>query len=164
MSTNAAGSAEDQPSYNHKHDTTDIASVHTHRSDELTDEEREAAAEAERLKEPFRVFTTDSYKRLEREERDRKLKEETNNGEDEGRLVDGEIVFDEDQSEKLDRDPKLADGQPLPEKLGRFPKELVGVPLEEIDPYIKVKVRSTLHPWHTKSYPLSHPPMSDQPG
>ena len=55
--------------------------------------------------------------------------------------MDGEIVFDEDTSAKMDRDPKLADGMSLPEKMGRFPRELLGIPLEEIDPYIKDKVR-----------------------
>lgn len=117
----------------------DITSVHSHISDEPTEEEKEAAAEVERLKEPFRVFTRESFRRLEKRAHERKVKEE-NNEEDEGRLVDGEIVFDEDSTTKMDKDPKLADGQPLPEKMGRFPKELIGVPLEEIDPYIKVKV------------------------
>lgn len=120
-------------------DIHEVGSIHTHISDDLTEEERKQAEEAERLKEPFRIFTKDSLERLEREEKERQLKE-ANKDEDEGRLVDGEIVFDEDVTAKMDKNPKLADGQTLPENMGRFPKELLGVPIEEIDPYIKVKV------------------------
>lgn len=119
----------------------DVASIHSRFSgDQMTEEEQLAAEEEERLKEPFRVFNKDSYKRLVDKEKARKLKEESKE-EEEGRLVDGEIVFDEESGPKQDRDPKLADGQALPEKMGRFPKELLGIPLEEIDPYIKDKVR-----------------------
>lgn len=128
----------------HPAGAVDITSIHSHISDELTDEEREAAEEAERLKEPFRIFDKESYKRLEKREHERKVRVE-NNEEEEARLVDGEIVFDEDGTAKQDKDPKLADGQTLPEKMGRFPKELLGVPLEEIDPYIKVKVTYYLY-------------------
>ena len=119
----------------------DVTSIHSHISgDGMTDEERAAAEEAERLKEPFRIFDQNSYRRLVEREKSEKLKKE-NTEEEEGRLVDGEIVFDEDTSAKIDRDPKLADGMSLPEKMGRFPRELLGIPLEEIDPYIKDKVR-----------------------
>jgi len=119
----------------------DVASIHSHISQEKTEEELRAEEEALRLKEPFRVFNQDSYRRLVEREAARKLKEE-NAKEEEGRLVDGQIVFDEEVEVKQDRDPKLADGMSLPEKMGRFPKELLGVPLEEIDPYIKEKVTS----------------------
>ena len=118
----------------------DVASIHSHISgDQITEEERLAAEEEERLKVPFRVFTKESYIRLLEKERERKIREERKE-EEEGRLVDGEIVFDESTEDKQDRDPKLADGMTLPEKLGRFPKELIGAPLEEIDPFIKDKV------------------------
>lgn len=121
-------------------DPVDVTSIHSHISGgELTEDEKAAAAEAERLKEPFRIFDRASYRRLIEREKAQKLKEETNE-EEEGRLVDGEIVFDEDTSAQQDRDPKLADGMSLPEKLGRFPRELLGMPLEEIDPFIKDKV------------------------
>lgn len=119
----------------------DVASIHSHISGEpMTEEEKLAAEEAERLKTPFRIFDKDSYRRLVEKEKERKLKEDDKE-EEEGRLVDGEIVFDEEPGNKQDRDPKLADGMALPENMGRFPKELVGIPLEEIDPYIKDKVR-----------------------
>lgn len=119
----------------------DVASIHSHFSaNQMTEEERLEAEEQERLKEPFRMFNKDSYRRLVEKEKERKLKEE-NKQEEEGRLVDGEIVFEEESSSRPDRDAKLADGMTLPEKMGRFPKELVGVPLEDIDPYIKDKVR-----------------------
>ena len=91
----------------------------------------------------FNEFNKESYERILEKELERKRKTEVKrDGDEEGRLVDGEIVFDdvEDESEKITADPKLADGQPLPEKLGRFPKELDGVPLEEIDPHIEEKV------------------------
>lgn len=121
-------------------DGLDVTSIHSHISGEQTEAERLAAEEEERLKNPFREFNKDSYRRLLEKEHARRIKEEKNE-EEEGRLVDGEIVFEESASTKQDRDPKLADGQSLPEKLGRFPKELLGMPLEEIDPYIKEKVR-----------------------
>lgn len=117
----------------------DVASIHSHFSDQLTEEEKLAAEEAERLKVPFRVFDKDSFRRLVEKDKARKLREE-NKEEEEGRLVDGEIVFDEGTENKQERDPKLADGMSLPESMGRFPRELSGVPLEEIDPYIKDKV------------------------
>lgn len=107
--------------------------------------------EPEGVERIFHEFTQESYARLVAKEIERKRKQERKGDEDnEGRLVDGEIVFDydtEDHSLKITRDPKLADGQPLPEKLGRFPKELDGVPLEEIDPHIEEKVskRKLLH-------------------
>lgn len=120
----------------------EVTSIHSHLSGDegMTDEERAAAEEAERLKEPFRLFDQNSYRRLVEREKAQKLKEQSNE-EEEGRLVDGEIVFDEDTNSKIDKDPKLADGMSLPEKLGRFPREYLGMPLEEIDPYIKEKVR-----------------------
>lgn len=93
----------------------------------------------------FREFTKESYDRLLEKELERKLKVNVQKeGDSEGRLVDGEIVFDdvEEASAKSIKDPKLADGQPLPEKLGRFPKELDGVPIEELDPAIEDKVCS----------------------
>lgn len=94
----------------------------------------------------FRPFTKKSYEKLLRKEQEHKTAKKKNTDSDEGRLVDGEIVFDndEDDTPKMTRDPKLVDGQTLPEKLGRFPKELEGIPLEEIDPYITHKVGGTV--------------------
>lgn len=96
----------------------------------------------------FHEFTRESYDKLIVAELERKQQEETRQvSKEEAHLVDGEIVFDdvEDDTPKIARDPKLADGQPLPEKLGRFPRELDGLPLEEIDPHIQEKVKLMLN-------------------
>lgn len=103
----------------------------------------------------FRPFTKKSYERLLLEERERECREKKKSDGDEGRLVDGEIVFDNTDEDKpvMTRDPKLVDGQTLPEKLGRFPKELEGIPLDEIDPYITHKVSARLvHSYCTSTY------------
>jgi len=106
--------------------------------DKLSNKEEE-----EDLSATFRPFTKQSFYRLCQREQQEKLKASNKRDVEEGRLVDGEIVFDDldDDADKITRDPKLAEGQALPEKLGHFPKELEGVPIEEIDPHIKDKVR-----------------------
>ena len=51
----------------------------------------------------------------------------------EAKLVDGQLVMD--RAEKLDNDPKLAEGKVLPKTVAdNFPKDLMGVPIEEVDP------------------------------
>jgi len=120
-------------------DETDEADAPGENENQQTDGDKETA-EGNKL---FNIFTKDSYQRLLDRELEHKLKEaQKKNSDNEGRLVDGEIVFDDldNDSEKSSHDPKLADGQPLPEKLGRFPKELEGTPLEEIDANIEEKV------------------------
>lgn len=91
----------------------------------------------------FTKFTKQSYKRLlEKEEEERKKAEEKAANPQEAKLVDGELKFDdEDEKDKLEKDPLLVEGNVLPEDLGAdFPKELYGKPIEEIDPYLKEKV------------------------
>lgn len=90
----------------------------------------------------FRPFTKESYRKLVDRDIKRKLEEQRNPDGDEGRLVDGEIVFSDvaDDKPRIKYDSKLVDGQPLPEKLGRMPREMEGVALEEIDPNIMEKV------------------------
>jgi hypothetical protein len=94
----------------------------------------------------FRKFTPRSYRKLlKRAEEDKKKTEEKKNEIHEGRLVDGELKFDntDDDEEKLERDPGLFEGGALPSYLSEdFPTELFRYPLEEIDPAIKDKVRA----------------------
>ncbi len=64
---------------------------------------------------------------------------------DEGRLVDGELKFgdgtDEDE-EAQGRDPSLVEGGYLTQDLAdEIPNELLGKPLDEIDPNLHDKVR-----------------------
>ncbi|KAI0225114.1 hypothetical protein LSAT2_023983, partial [Lamellibrachia satsuma] len=92
----------------------------------------------------FRPFTVDSYRRLlEREaEQAKKQVEKIPDQFQEGRLVDGELKFGEAESEeeKAEHDPDLVEGRGIPERLGEVPLELIGKPLEEIDPHIQDKV------------------------
>lgn len=112
----------------------------------MEDDSAEKADEEEEAEGIFREFTEQSYEQLIIKELERLRKEETRHvNKEEAHLVDGEIVFDDvdEEAPKITRDPKLADGQPLPEKLGRFPRELDGIALEEIDPNIQEKVNNT---------------------
>lgn len=91
----------------------------------------------------FRIFTPDSYIRLcQREEEERRKEAERRDQPTEGRLVDGELIFnEEDEGEKIENDPDLLEGNALPTHLAEvFPKELFSQPIEEIDEYIKDKV------------------------
>jgi len=121
---------------NGSHHAAELESVHSGHGSQNSDNEEED----ESSKETFRKFTKQSYIKLIERENEQKRKE-ANNGEDEGRLVDGEIVFDDDGETAPEKDPKLAEGQCLPENMGRFPRDLLSIPLEEIDPNIKDKVR-----------------------
>lgn len=104
--------------------------------------ELETEEEEQGQRRVFRLFTRESYKKLIKRDLDRKEKQRREPKGDEGKLVDGEIVFNEveDNLLRVKPDPKLVDGQPLPEKLGRMPREMEGVALEEIDPNIMEKV------------------------
>ena len=92
----------------------------------------------------FAPFTPQSFENiLIREAEDKRKAEEKKNAPQEGRLVDGELKFGDDDEEgdgepKWDRDPALVEGCVLPESLGKPPKHLL---LEEIDPVLKEKVR-----------------------
>lgn len=94
--------------------------------------------------EGYRKFTKDSWDRLLiREQEDLKRQAERKDKPSEGKLVDGEIKFDTDENDEdnIERDSELVEGQVLPEsRLGEFPDELLGAPIEEIDKYIKDKV------------------------
>lgn len=94
----------------------------------------------------FRPFTEDSYQRLLLKEAKLKAVElEKKNKVKEGRLVDGELKWDDDEEEERPkRDQNLIEGNNLSDDLDvAFPKELVGKPIEEIDPYLNDKVRIT---------------------
>ncbi|KAK2154498.1 hypothetical protein LSH36_267g03088 [Paralvinella palmiformis] len=106
----------------------------------------------------FKAFTTSSYERLLiREKEDRERAEERKNNVNEGRLVDGELKFDdgeEGEDEKAEPDPALKEGGPLPSSLDEeFPKKLLRKPIEEIDPAVRDKVchRSYLTPMNALS-------------
>ena len=91
----------------------------------------------------FKIFNKKSYAELLRGEREyKRIEKKRKDFPMEGRLVDGELIFDDDGDEnKNDRDPTLVAGNTLPLSMEEdFPPELLGTPLEEIDHYIKDKV------------------------
>ena len=91
----------------------------------------------------FRRFTKTSYDLLlERTAEDRRLDEENKDKVDEGRLVDGKLVFETDV--RAPHDPDLADGNALPQYFDEISKELMGTPLEDIDPNIRDMVGKTV--------------------
>ena len=93
----------------------------------------------------YRIFTPRSYEiLLEKEAAEKKRLEEQKNNMQEGRLVDGQLKFgdeDEEEGEKLENDPLLANGSYLNEEIyGQIPLDLCNQPIEEIDPYLKEQV------------------------
>ena len=96
---------------------------------------------------PFRLFTPESYERLLiKEEEEKRTALEKKNRPAEGRLVDGELKFDDEEEEgpPMERDPMLMEGNSLPEHLAEiFPPEYYTKPIEDVDQYIKAKVRSS---------------------
>lgn len=118
----------------------EVTITHIDHQEDKTEQHEEESSEG--VHKTFRPFTKESYERLVQADIQKRFKENKKANGDEGRLVDGEIVFDEVEDDLVKKcDPKLADSQPLPEKLGRIPKDLEGIALEEIDPHIKDKVR-----------------------
>jgi hypothetical protein len=95
-------------------------------------------------------FTKESMTKVIQKEEDEKKKAlERLNKPKEGRLVDGELRFDDEDDDgsdvNLDKDPALVEGNVLPETdYGSCPKDLLGKPLEEIDRFIKVRVSHPL--------------------
>ncbi len=92
----------------------------------------------------FQLFTPESYQKLLTREAEDLKKSLQKRNPAEGRLVDGELKFDEEEDEglHLERDPLLVEGNWLPEHLDTiFPTELYNKPIEEVDQYIKAKVR-----------------------
>ena len=95
----------------------------------------------------FRPFTRDSYRRLLAREAEQ-AKHQVEKIPDqfhEGRLVDGQLKFGEqdNEEEKIERDPDLVEGKGIPERLGELPPELLGKAIEEIDPHLQDKVSGT---------------------
>jgi len=90
----------------------------------------------------FRLYTENSWKNQLKKEEDARIKEEKNDGKAEAHLVDGELQFEDDEEEaRKERDPKLMEGNVLPDEYGDiFRSDYYGKPLEEIDKYIKDKV------------------------
>ena len=98
---------------------------------------------------PFRLFTPESYERLLiREEEEKRTALEKKNRPAEGRLVDGELKFDDEEEDgpPMERDPMLMEGNSLPEHLAEiFPPEYYTKPIEDVDQYIKAKVSSNFY-------------------
>lgn len=93
----------------------------------------------------YKIFTPKSYERLLLQEaEERKRLEDAKNNMQEGRLVDGQLKFgndDQDDEEKKDKDPWLANGMYLNEsEYGSIPPHLCNKPIEEIDKYLKEQV------------------------
>ncbi|KAI0214315.1 hypothetical protein LSAT2_000594, partial [Lamellibrachia satsuma] len=85
----------------------------------------------------FRLFTKESLTKIERriaeeaaaKEAAKALQEET-----------GEQPHEESNDEQRQPDPALEQGKPLPTKLGEFPPELFGKPIEDIDEFYDDKM------------------------
>ena len=90
----------------------------------------------------FRPFDKEAYQRLLVRQAKLKAAElERKNRVNEGRLVDGELKWDEEEEEVPTRDLALVEGNNLSDDLdAAFPPELVGKPIDEIDPYLIDKV------------------------
>ncbi|PAA93724.1 hypothetical protein BOX15_Mlig031959g1 [Macrostomum lignano] len=89
----------------------------------------------------FRLFDRQSFESLLRRELEyqRRVEERRLNA-GEGRLVEGEIKFDDDpdaEEDKAKASPELADGCVLPSRFGDFPDELLAKPIQEIDRHIR---------------------------
>ena len=111
---------------------------------DFDDDDSDDSDEEEEPPCPFRPFTKASYVQLLRREEERKrVEKERKDMPQEGRLVDGELKFgDEDDDEPPpERDLALVEGNTLPVSMDNmFPAELLGKPVEEIDKYLKDKV------------------------
>jgi hypothetical protein len=89
----------------------------------------------------FKLLTPEKIyeKKLKIKQRESRIKnQERKNSATEGKLVDGEIIYDDkidlidDIDDNGDKDPTIADGNQLPERLGKIPEGLLQKPLEEI--------------------------------
>ena len=118
-------------------DVTDAAAAAAGDEPEAETEEEEAARR-------YRKFTKETYARQVEQQREEKLrKAERESQLQEGRLVDGVLVFgdgEDKEEDDVDFDPFLQEGCNLPEDYPECPKNLFGVPIEEIDPHIKETV------------------------
>ncbi|KAK8729296.1 hypothetical protein OTU49_008750 [Cherax quadricarinatus] len=94
-------------------------------------EESESLNEEERS--VFRPFTRESLAAIEA----RIAEENAKKNELQKKKEEGEAVYNEDDDDEGPQaDPNLEQGMPLPNRLQQmFPDELVGTPLEDIDPY-----------------------------
>nr|XP_045613229.1 sodium channel protein para-like isoform X8 [Procambarus clarkii] len=94
-------------------------------------EESESLNEEERS--VFRPFTRESLAAIEA----RVAEEHAKKNELQKKKEEGEAVYNEDDDDEGPQaDPNLEQGMPLPNRLQQmFPDELVGTPLEDIDPY-----------------------------
>ena len=106
----------------------------------LSDDDAQALADAQAAKDKYVRFSKESFRRQNEwmEEEAQKARDRENNTQ-EGRLVDGVLVFgdgEDDDEEKMDFDPFLQEGCNLPEDYPEFPKNLFGVPIQEIDKHI----------------------------
>nr|XP_027236630.1 LOW QUALITY PROTEIN: sodium channel protein para-like [Penaeus vannamei] len=94
-------------------------------------EESESLNEEERSS--FRPFTRDSLAAIEA----RVAEENAKKNELQKKKEEGEAVYnDDDDDEGPQADPNLEQGMPVPNRLiQQFPEDLVGTPLEDIDPF-----------------------------
>ena len=102
----------------------------------------------------IKLYTEESWKIQVENEIAAQRKFEKTGGVAEAHLVDGELKFDDDEEEaKRDRDPKLVEGNVLPDELSDiFKSDLYGKPLEEIDKYIKDKTFIAIAPRFKKKF------------
>jgi hypothetical protein len=99
--------------------------------------------ENQESKEVFLILTSEileEKKELlkDREKKNKENKNKAGHKEDTGKLVDGIIVYEETYSEDIDyakTDPTLEEGNQVPERLGKFPIDLLHKPLVELGIY-----------------------------
>ncbi|CAH1797368.1 unnamed protein product [Owenia fusiformis] len=102
--------------------------------------------------ESFVLFTRKSYENLVHRDIERKQREKEKAKPKEGRLVDGELVYDDDDDDDAkERDPSLVEGNTLPSQY-ECPKKYYGKALEDLDKAIKDKSFIVISPRFGKKY------------
>ena len=113
-------------------------------SNDVTErQEGDVETEEEEAARRYVKFTPETFKRQLVRQAEEKLKEQRASQLQEGRLVDGTLVFgdgEDDDEDKIDFDPYLQEGCNVPEDYPPIPRHLIGVPIEEIDRHIKETV------------------------
>lgn len=138
---NASTKTDDKEGKNDKNDDSSTVIKEEEPDDKKTEEEEEDEDD-DFLKVRFNLYTPDSWEASKEKEEALKKKLEKSDGKAEAHLVDGQLKFDDDEEEaRKTRDPRLVEGNALPEELAIiFRKDYRGKPLEEIDRFMKEKV------------------------
>lgn len=98
---------------------------------------------------PFKLLSNEGidvlFKKITaRKEKFKKLKRQKSKAVGEGKLKNGVLTYDKldeesDPEEEYEEDLRLSDSNTLPLSFGEVPIEFIGKPLEELDPYIRLR-------------------------